>query len=161
MLLDVIGCCVFAPFLLVKCVFCSLTHAAGIEDLYSFIDHLFGIPGKTSGISMNINHFGTTINEQIKCRYPGVVGWFTNNHNRVFIQSGVACWAMSFAKDSQKPCCDHKIIGGDGTTIGIPKKNLSQTIPVWVPPEGIAYSSVCFVFNTSRPRRITNILASR
>ena len=43
---------------------------------------------------------------------------FAPDNWRTFLQSGVALWMSSIAR--LMPCCDLKVVGGDGTSVGIP-----------------------------------------
>lgn len=52
-----------------------------------------------------------------------------------FVQSGTAMWLASHTDRSQ--CCDHDMVGGDGTSIGITVPACSDMNPVWVPPHGV------------------------
>lgn len=57
---------------------------------------------------------------------------FSNNNFRRFFQSGVICWLGNLKP--LEPCCDLNFIGGDGTFVGIPIKNIPTSAqPAWQP----------------------------
>jgi hypothetical protein len=56
---------------------------------------------------------------------------FAPDNWRTFLQSGVALWMSSIAR--LMPCCDLKVVGGDGTSVGIPIGNVAGLKPVWQP----------------------------
>ena len=56
---------------------------------------------------------------------------FAPDNWRTFLQSGVALWMSSIT--GLMPCCDIKVVGGDGTSVGIPIGNVSGLRPVWQP----------------------------
>jgi len=61
-----------------------------------------------------------------------LLGWNAKNYQR-FLQSGVANWMSSSGHARLVPCCDTKIVGGDGSAIGIRIANVHDMKPVWRP----------------------------
>lgn len=110
-----------------------LITVAGWEHIYEFLDHIFGEVGSHSGVRMHMGHYAAHITAMIRLGDPSLVGFFSGKHARDFLQTGIALWSQSAPIDIHGPCCDLNIIGGDGTAIGIPVKNVSHLTDVWCP----------------------------
>ena len=74
----------------------------------------------------------------IPTAFVSVVSFTTLNVGE-FLTTGVCQWLRSMPADLFKPCCDHDIVGGDGTHIGVPVANAMHLQDIWrtsnqVPP---------------------------
>ena len=105
--------------------------SGGYELIYAYLDHLFGSKAKYGGVPMHMGHmYGHLVLSAFGSPHPK--GW-TQKFFQRFVQSGVALWMAS--QPRVVPCCDVPIVGGDGTSIGIPLRNLLNLKPVWMPSE--------------------------
>jgi hypothetical protein len=113
----------------------------GYEFIYDFIHHVLGEPQKFSGIAIHLGHYIAHFCSVSGCRA-------TQSTFRKLLQTGVCLWMQS-STQSMKRCCDLKFIGGDGTLIGIPIKNVPSGLkPVWQPKTLLPNSNL-----HSRPTR--------
>lgn len=55
----------------------------------------------------------------------------------MFIQSAMAARLMGLPSFVREPCCELKVIGGDGTAIGVALGSMEDVKPVWEPPGGV------------------------
>jgi hypothetical protein len=85
---------------------------------------------------MHLGHFRSHVETRIQQCNPGAAGFFNARSWREFIQSGAAARLLALPSSVREPCCDLKLIGGDGTCIGVPIANASNVQPVWKPPAG-------------------------
>jgi len=101
----------------------------GYELIYRFLGHVSGMEGLFSGISMHMGHF----NDHLRhfSYSESYHASFSPDNWRTFLQSGVALWMSSIAR--LMPCCNLKVVGGDGTSVGIPIGNVAGLKPVWQP----------------------------
>jgi hypothetical protein len=83
---------------------------------------------------MHLGHFRSHVQSRIQHCNPGAAGFFSSKSWREFIQSGAAARLLALPTSVREPCCDLKLIGGDGTCIGVPIANASTVQPVWSPP---------------------------
>jgi hypothetical protein len=110
------------------------TNATGGWELaYDYFTHITGEKGKFSGVPMHVGHFRDAMDARIQASNPGVAGFFSARKWRIFIHSALALRMSSLPTTTREPCCDLRVIGGDGTGIGIPLKNVDID-PVWAPP---------------------------
>ena len=82
-----------------------------------------------SGVSMHMGHFNAHMGHFSYS--DSVFASFAPDNWRAFLQSGVALWMSSIER--LMPCCDLKVVGGDGTSVGIPIGNVAGLKPVWQP----------------------------
>jgi hypothetical protein len=76
---------------------------------------------------MSVGHFLGHFKSSSGC----VVSKLTLRH---LLHTGVAAWLKSFPRSTLHPCCDLRFVGGDGTMIGIPLKNIPSSVKsVWEP----------------------------
>ena len=106
---------------------------AGYEVAFAFWNHLWGRNQEFSGIPIHMGHFRGLWNQSIKDIYPNADGFFKPKKWKEFITSATACRIMSTEKKYQAPCCSCDHLGGDGTAIGIPRKNVGHIRPAWKP----------------------------
>lgn len=86
-----------------------------------------GESGVYSGVGMHLGHFVSHFLQNSGCQV-------STRQLRTLIQTGIAMILRSFADEVIQPCCQLQFIGGDGTFIGIPTRNISaETHPVWQP----------------------------
>lgn len=104
----------------------------GWELAYDYFTHITGEKGKFSGVPMHVGHYRDAMDARIQVSNPGVAGFFSARKWRVFIHSALALRMASLPPTTREPCCDLRVIGGDGTGIGIPLKNVAID-PVWAP----------------------------
>jgi len=112
----------------------------GWELAYDYFTHITGEKGKFSGVPMHVGHYRDAMDARIQVTNPGVAGFFSARKWRTFIHSALALRMASLSPTTREPCCDLRVIGGDGTGIGIPLKNVAID-PVWSPLESIPRSS--------------------
>jgi hypothetical protein len=108
--------------------------AGGWELAYDYFTHITGEKGKFSGVPMHVGHYRDAMDTRIQATNPGVAGFFSARKWRTFIHSALALRMASLRAATREPCCDLRVIGGDGTGIGIPLKNVDID-PVWAPLE--------------------------
>ena len=106
----------------------------GYELIYRFLGHVSGKEGLFSGVSMHMGHFNTHMGHFSYS--DSVFASFAPDNWRAFLQSGVALWMSSIER--LMPCCDLKVVGGDGTSVGIPIGNVAGLKPVWQPANLVA-----------------------
>lgn len=111
-----------------------LSFSGGWELAYDYFTHITGEKGKFSGVPMHVGHYRDSMESRIQMNNPGVAGFFSARKWRIFIHSALALRMASLSPRTREPCCDLRVVGGDGTGIGIPLKNVRIT-PAWVPPE--------------------------
>jgi hypothetical protein len=109
-------------------------NVGGWEIIYDLLNHLLGEANKFAGVEMHLGHFRSHVETRIQQSNPGAAGFFCSRSWREFIQSGTAATLTAFPNTVRQPCCDLKVIGGDGTCIGVPIANASSVQPVWRPP---------------------------
>jgi hypothetical protein len=68
-----------------------------------------------------------------------VRGFFQPKKWMMFIQSAMAARLMGLPSFVREPCCDLKVIGGDGTAIGVTLGSMDDVKPVWEPPGGLRH----------------------
>ncbi len=117
-----------------KSMIIILLSPGGWELAYDYFTHITGEKGKFSGVPMHVGHYRDSMESRIRINNPGVAGFFSARKWRIFIHSALALRMASLSPTTREPCCDLRVIGGDGTGIGIPLKNVALT-PAWVPPE--------------------------
>jgi hypothetical protein len=83
-----------------------------------------------------MGHYSAHITAMIQLGDPNRQGFFSKRNAREFLQTGIALWLQSIPPASTGKCCDHEVIGGDGTAIGIPVKQTEHLKDVWAPPDG-------------------------
>jgi hypothetical protein len=113
-----------------------LRSVAGWEHIFEFADHIFGQVGSHSGIRMHMGHYSSHITSMIQFGNPDRQGFFSKKNARCFLQTGIALWLQSIPREATEKCCDHDVVGGDGTAIGIPVKQTQKLRQVWEPPNG-------------------------
>jgi hypothetical protein len=86
---------------------------------------------------MHLGHFRGHVESRIAQSNPGASGFFNPKSWREFMHSAVAARLMAMPPSVREPCCDLRMIGGDGTSIGVPVANVDTVEPVWKPPCGI------------------------
>jgi hypothetical protein len=84
---------------------------------------------------MHVGHYRDAMDARIQMNNPGVAGFFSPRKWRIFVHSALALRMASLPPRTREPCCDLHVIGGDGTGIGIPLRNIDIE-PVWAPPDG-------------------------
>lgn len=85
---------------------------------------------------MHMGHFWGHLNNSIarSFRPRKMMPLFKSNQRfRQFIETGIACWILSFPQESFDPCCDLSVLGCDGTHIGVPVKKAGALREVWKP----------------------------
>ena len=110
---------------------------AGYEVVYDVLNHLVGRPSAFSGIPLYLGHFRSHVDERIRMKNPSVRGFFAPRKWTIFIQSAMAARLKGLPSFVREPCCDLRVIGGDGTAIGVTLANLDKVKPVWDPPGGL------------------------
>lgn len=111
--------------------------AAGYEIVYDVLNHIVGRSRKFSGIPIHLGHFRAHVEEQIKMKNAEVRGFFSPLKWTMFIQSAMAARLKGLPATVREPCCALKVIGGDGTAIGVTLANMDSVCPVWEPPGGL------------------------
>lgn len=106
----------------------------GWELVYDYFTHITGEKGKFSGVPMHVGHYRDAMEARIQANNPGAAGFFSARKWRTFIHSALALRMASLPATTREPCCDLRVIGGDGTGIGIPLKNAAIN-PAWAPPQ--------------------------
>ena len=102
--------------------------------MYEYVHHILGRDGHFSGVPMHMGHFHGHMNRKIAALYPQATharGFFYNAQCREFLTTGVCLWLQSMPSELSRPCCDHDVIGGDGTHIGIPVANALHLQDIW------------------------------
>ena len=107
----------------------------GWELAYDYLMHVTGIREKFSGVAMHVGHYRDAMNHKIQSANPGVAGFFSPRKWRIFLHTALALRMASLPASTREPCCDLSVIGGDGTGIGVPLKNVLHIQPAWAPPE--------------------------
>ena len=105
--------------------------------MFDVLNHIVGRPGAFSGIQLHLGHFRSHIEERITRVNPAARGFFQPKKWMIFIQSAIASRMKGLPSFVREPCCELKIIGGDGTSIGVTIANIDNVQPVWQPPMGI------------------------
>jgi hypothetical protein len=109
-------------------------HAAGIEHVYDFLDHILGKSGEYSGVPMHTGHYKGHTNSFIKMMNGDKVRpFFNDKYWREFIVTGAALWMQSLPQACHEPCCDLDLLGCDGTSLGIRLSEATSCVPVWQP----------------------------
>jgi hypothetical protein len=90
---------------------------------------------------MHVGHYRDAMEARIQANNPGAAGFFSARKWRIFIHSALALRMASLPATTREPCCDLRVIGGDGTGIGIPLKNAAIN-PAWAPPQPSAESNL-------------------
>ncbi len=105
--------------------------------MYDVLHHIMGRAGEFSGIPLHVGHFRSHVDETIKMKNPTVRGFFQPKKWLMFIQSAIAARLMGLPSFVREPCCELKVIGGDGTAIGVCLGSMDEVKPVWEPPGGV------------------------
>jgi hypothetical protein len=105
----------------------------GWELAYDFFSHITGQKGKFSGVPMHVGHYRDAMEVRIQACNPGVAGFFSPRKWRIFIHSALALRMATLPQKTREPCCELHVIGGDGTGIGVPLRNVDIE-PAWAPP---------------------------
>ena len=121
----------------VKLTSCS---SGGWELVYDYLTHITGEKGDFSGVPMHVGHYRDAMEARIQRTNPGAGKFFSARKWRVFLHSALALRMASMSPATRGPCCDLRIIGGDGTGIGIPLKNF-EIVPAWAPLQLASSSS--------------------
>lgn len=101
------------------------------------LNHIVGRAGEFSGIPLHLGHFRSHVDERIRMNSKLVRGFFQPKKWMMFIQSAMAARLMGLPSFVREPCCDLKVIGGDGTAIGVALGSMDDVKPVWEPPGGL------------------------
>ncbi len=106
----------------------------GWELAYEYLMHITGEKDAFSGVGMFVGHYRSSMDAKIQARNPGVAGFFSENNWRLFIHSALSLRMASLPERTRGPCCDMKLLGGDGTGIGVPLASAQHITPAWAPP---------------------------
>jgi hypothetical protein len=98
---------------------------------------IFGSPGSHAGVGEHIGHYGAHLTQMIQMGDDKRKGFMSGVKLRTWMQTAMALMLCGSYKEATSPCCEHDIIGGDGTCIGIPVSNIVDLRPIWDPPAGI------------------------
>ena len=93
--------------------------------IHEYLGNIVGSEGKFSGVPMHVGHMAGVYRARTNSKVSNYVF-------RRLIQSGISMLLKSLGP--LQPCCSIPLVGGDGTFIGIPLRNVPDDVkPVWEP----------------------------